>query len=116
MDYAKQLWDLSNAITAFAVVQALAFAYAFKDSGFPKQVHAMAGGIKIGVLVATLAYVSAIFAIGYFQVRLVNAQPTHFLVCATEFVCGLKIAAVLSSGGLIYYLTWLAGKPDGSAK
>jgi hypothetical protein len=109
MKFEEKLWDLSNAITAFVIIQALGFAYWFKGDGFPAQVHCFAVTIEYWIMIAAVLYVSAILALAYFQLRLIEDDPHGIKRSATNLVCGLKIGAILGSSALIYYLTRLAG-------
>ena len=103
MDYEKNLWDLGNAITAFAVLQALAFAYYFKDANFPPQVGRMASQIKAAIVGVTVSYILAVVALNHVQLQLIHDDlfeniPIH--VCSLFLKNSTKNRA-LSMHGLI---------------
>lgn len=67
MDTKRALWDLANAVTAFAVLQALAFLYAL---GKPEMRNSMANEAACKVIVpaivgASLLYAACVLAIGF---------------------------------------------------
>jgi hypothetical protein len=111
MNYSDKLWDLSNAITAFAVFQAIAFAYRFDTASFRKQVQAAKWLIVAGAIVASALYIGAVFVLTRYQIQLVQltASPQNDLLRQISWTAfSLKSAAIAVAGGGVCILAYIA--------
>jgi hypothetical protein len=59
-ELAKNYWSLANGITAFAVVQSLAFAYAMTKDG-AERIRSRRDAVTWGIALAALAFSAAVW-------------------------------------------------------
>ena len=73
-DLSKVLWDLANQITAFAAVQALAFAYACAKKEIADAINRKALKVVIAAIVASIAIAQCV-AVEWCRRRLCAVDP-----------------------------------------
>jgi len=94
-DYAKQLWTLTSAIAAFCILQALAFAYNFKDCDFRQQAFNAGQLIPTCFALATIVYAGSVASLEHSQWKLVaQAKAIQDVV---QRVAIFKVVAILLS-------------------
>jgi hypothetical protein len=98
MNYSEKIWDLSNIITGFSVVQALAFAYRFVSPGFRGQVHAIRWSIIAGTIVFSAFYIYAINLLTRYQMELIDHASDDLLHRISWGVFYLKSSAIILAG------------------
>lgn len=74
MNVEQELWELANAITGFAIIQALAFLYALEKPDMRSSVATRAAGriIAPAIVGASILYAACVLLIGF---CLVDAGP-----------------------------------------
>lgn len=103
----KALWDMSNAITAFAIVQTVGFAYVAID---PKNAEVLSKslpiwGTRIGSVVFVVAYIAAIWTC--YSCRPLAESDKHF--DAWYYTTWGRMIAVFLSGVIPFVSTFGRG-------
>jgi hypothetical protein len=96
-DLAKLLWDLANAITAFAVVQSLVFAYACAKKDIGDVLNRKALKLAIAVMVALIG-IGQCLAVWWCGTELCTLDADH---CNLHFEA--TIGRVCCIGGLLIF-------------
>jgi hypothetical protein len=111
-EYAAKLWDLANAITAFAVAQTIAtlLFVGEHDQGVQPAVRANLGAVIAIIVVMTIVYAAGTWMCYVFQRRLIGSSDAN-LNRALAFTASGRVAIIALFGAImIFFLA--AAEPD----
>jgi hypothetical protein len=113
-ELAKNYWSLANGITAFAVVQSLAFAYAMTKDG-AERIRSQREAVTWGIALAAFAFSAAVWFCNEGHIEFLVAaatQPgsiTEGLKCTLTLTMLGRVGAILGYAGFALYILRTSG-------
>jgi hypothetical protein len=107
-EYAMAFWSSANAITAFAVVQMIAYLLSAgaSDSKLRASVIDVRGLALAIILISTCFYCTVVGLLGFWQIQLLEGNDVVRLSYPLSRLLWLRVAAIGAIGVLGFVITW----------
>jgi len=113
LEYAKEFWSVANAITAFAILQMIAYLLSAgaSDSKIRSGVIAIRSGILIGIVIATVFYSVVVWLLGNWQIKLLEGKGLTSLSDLLGWIRLARVVAIGLTGIVGFWITLILEPP-----
>lgn len=107
LEYAKEFWSAANAVTAFAIVQMIAYLFSVggSDSKIRDDVARGRAIVVIAILVATGFYGGTVWLLGVWQINLLPQSGIEPLICDLAVINWARLGVVILTGAFGLWIT-----------